>query len=217
MAAVVVTITDGKGSNRDLELPGDIPIRGLAPSIAYAIQHPDLPDPDTPVRFVLKHQQSGEVLSPDRTLEASGVVHGDQLLLMVKAIPVRVVGAEAPPPFGGPGFISAGGKTYPFRGKAVVVGRVDPAAGIVGTVLGVDLTELDSVEAPSVSRRHARIFLQHGDWLLEDLRSTNGTAVNEQWLDAGERVALRDGDEVRFGDVTLAFVWDSQEALSAEN
>ncbi|HLB65294.1 MAG TPA: FHA domain-containing protein [Anaerolineales bacterium] len=217
MAAVVVTITDGKGSNRDLELPGDIPIRGLAPSIAYAIQHPDLPDPDIPVRFVLKHQLSGEVLSPDRTLEAAGVVHGDQLLLMVKPISVKVVGGAGPPPFGGPGFISSESKTFPFRGKAVVVGRVDAAAGIVRTVLGVDLTDLDSAGAPSVSRRHARIFLQHGEWLLEDLRSTNGTAVNEQWLDAGERVALRDGDEVRFGDVTLVFVWDSQEARPADS
>jgi uncharacterized ubiquitin-like protein YukD len=216
MASVVVTITDGKGSNRDLELPGDIPIRGLAPSIAYAMKHPDLPTTDAPVRFVLKNQLSGEVLSSDRTLEAAGVVHGDHLLLMVKPIPVKVVGEEGPPPFGGPGFISYDGKMFPFRGKAVVVGRVDPAAGIVGTVLGVDLTDLDSADAPSVSRRHARLFLQRGQWLLEDLRSTNGTAVNDQWLDAGERVALRDGDEVRFGDVTLAFVWDSQESSPAE-
>ncbi|MEW6566694.1 MAG: FHA domain-containing protein [Chloroflexota bacterium] len=211
MASVVVTVTDGKGTQRDLELPGDIPVRGLAPSIARAIQHPDLPGPDTPVRFVLKHQLSGEVLPQDHSLEAAGVAHGDVLLLMVKPIPARLLGGDRPPPFGGPGLLAADGRAFPFRGKAVLVGRVDPSAGLVRSVLGVDLTDLDSTEEPSVSRRHARFFTQRGEWMLEDLRSTNGTAVNDRWLEAGDRVALRDGDEVRFGDVALTFVWDVQE------
>ncbi len=214
MAAVVVTVSDGKGSTRDLELPGDVAIRALAPAIASAIQHPDLPAGGDPVRFVLKHQGSGEVLPPDRTLEAVGVVHGDSLLLMVKTVPVKVIGEEGPPPFGGPGLISSEGRSYSLRGKSVLVGRVDRVAGIVRVVLGVDLTDLDP--SASVSRRHARVFLQRGDWLVEDLRSTNGTAVNDRWLEPGERVRLRDGDSVRFGDVVMAFVWDSQEGSLRE-
>jgi uncharacterized ubiquitin-like protein YukD len=212
MATVVVTVTDGKGSQRDLELPGDVPIKSLAAPIARAIQHPDLPGDDTEVRYVLKHQPSGEVLPQDHSLEAAGVVHGDRLLLMVKPISVRVVGAEAPSAFSGPGLVAPNGRSFLFRGKAVLVGRADPASGVVATVLGVDLTDLDSVDAPSVSRRHARLSYQRGEWLMEDLRSTNGSAVNDRWLEPGERAPLRDGDEVRFGDVELVFVWDSQEA-----
>jgi predicted component of type VI protein secretion system len=55
-----------------------------------------------------------------------------------------------------------------------------------------------------VSRRHARISIQAGNYVIEDLGSTNGTFVNGQRL-AGPRV-LRVGDTVMFGEnVSLTF------------
>ncbi len=53
---------------------------------------------------------------------------------------------------------------------------------------------------PSVSRRHARLSFRDGNWVLRDLDSTNGTAVN------GKRVVrcrLLPGDYLELGDELL--------------
>ena len=56
-----------------------------------------------------------------------------------------------------------------------------------------------------VSRRHARLTLASGDALkIEDLGSTNGTAVNGAALRAGSSAALQIGGKVKIGDVELA-------------
>jgi hypothetical protein len=211
MGSVVVTVTDGRGSERDVELPSDIPLRVLAPNLARAIGHPDVPADGMPVKYVIKQTATGEVLPPDRTLEGCGIVHADILLLMVKPIPAPLVRAETSVTFSGPGLVHRSGKTFRFRGKTILVGRADPKAGLPHSVLGVDLTELDDAETPSVSRRHAKVLLQRGRWQVEDLESTNGTAVDGRWLQAHERAVLDDGSTVQFGDVVLAFVWESQE------
>jgi pSer/pThr/pTyr-binding forkhead associated (FHA) protein len=55
----------------------------------------------------------------------------------------------------------------------------------------------------TVSRRHARLRRDGDRWILEDLRSTNGTAVNGRPVTAP--VALHDGDFVTFGIVGMRF------------
>jgi pSer/pThr/pTyr-binding forkhead associated (FHA) protein len=52
-------------------------------------------------------------------------------------------------------------------------------------------------EDTQVSRRHARIALQGGQVVVEDLGSTNGTYVNEQPISSPR--ALNPGDRVRIG------------------
>ena len=57
-----------------------------------------------------------------------------------------------------------------------------------------------------VSRRHAVLDRSGGRVVLADLGSTNGTWVNQRRLHPGDRhdgVELRDGDELRFGSVTM--------------
>jgi signal transduction histidine kinase len=56
-----------------------------------------------------------------------------------------------------------------------------------------------------VSRRHARILPGQDGWLIEDLGSANGTAVNGQQV---ESVRLQDGDWLTVGDCQLTFVLD---------
>src|SRR3954452_9679993 len=48
-----------------------------------------------------------------------------------------------------------------------------------------------------VSRRHARISVQGGQVVAEDLGSTNGTYVNDQPISSPR--ALRPGDRIRVG------------------
>ena len=68
----------------------------------------------------------------------------------------------------------------------------------------VDL-DTDDPEA-KVSRRHARITLNNGQYFLEDLGSTNGTFINRgKRLAPGQRQALCDGDEIIVGKTFLRF------------
>ena len=55
----------------------------------------------------------------------------------------------------------------------------------------------------SVSRQHARIRAEVGDYRLFDLGSANGTFVNDQKV--ADPVVLKDGDRVRFGEVEFVF------------
>jgi hypothetical protein len=211
MSFVVVTIRDERGESRDLELPANVPVSALGPAIAQAVQHPDLPTDEAPVKSVLKFDGTNEVIPLEKSLGAAGVVHGDILLLMVKEIPPELSQDESKLHFSGPGFIHPSGRTFPFRGENILIGREDPASGIVSKVLGVDLTDLEDPEGPSVSRRHAQVLLRDGDYIIHDLRSTNGTSVNQHLLPPETRIKLQHGDEVQMGDITLYFIWDAQE------
>ena len=57
------------------------------------------------------------------------------------------------------------------------------------------------IDSPSVSRRHARIRVEGGRAVLEDLGSKNGTYWRGQRISA--LVQLSDGDEIRLGKVRL--------------
>jgi eukaryotic-like serine/threonine-protein kinase len=71
---------------------------------------------------------------------------------------------------------------HAIQGDTVMVGR-DRTCSIV-------------LSHPAVSRRHARITLSGASFVLEDLKSANGTYVNNARV---ERVKLKPGDVVRFG------------------
>ena len=77
----------------------------------------------------------------------------------------------------------------PFTGDLVTIGRHSSNDVVI--------------DHAKVSREHARIERAgDGDFILQDLNSTNGT-----WLrgDRVERVVLQDGDLVRIGDAQLVF------------
>ncbi len=58
---------------------------------------------------------------------------------------------------------------------------------------------------PEISRRHARLFVQDGQFFLEDLGSTNGTFINGRRVHAPTR--LQDSDVIEFGEsIRLQFL-----------
>lgn len=81
-----------------------------------------------------------------------------------------------------------GAGSYPVQADAVTIGRA----------LDNDIV----LEHPSVSRHHAEIRREDGGYLLADLGSTNGTAVNSRGIASAK---LRDGDRVRLGWVEFTF------------
>jgi pSer/pThr/pTyr-binding forkhead associated (FHA) protein len=56
----------------------------------------------------------------------------------------------------------------------------------------------------TVSRKHAVLVEQNGDYVIEDQGSLNGTFVNRKRIDAGTR--LESGDEVQIGKYRLSFI-----------
>ncbi|MEW6731616.1 MAG: protein kinase [Acidobacteriota bacterium] len=83
-----------------------------------------------------------------------------------------------------------------------LIGRVDPHTGIFPEV---DLSSYDP--ETKVSRRHARIYREGGQFLVEDLSSVNGTIVNGTFkLYPKQPRVLQNGDELRLGETTLKFV-----------
>ena len=85
---------------------------------------------------------------------------------------------------------SSAGQVLALSGEPVVLGR-HPTCQIV----------LDNA---SVSRQHAQIVEEHGIFLVEDLRSRNGTQVNRQSIRG--RTELRDGDEIKVCDYAFTFM-----------
>lgn len=59
------------------------------------------------------------------------------------------------------------------------------------------------IDAPGVSRHHARIVVRKGEATLEDLGSKNGTYVGESRVTIPHR--LVNGDQIRLGSVVLTF------------
>ena len=166
-------------------------------------------------KVVLKLEGSKEVIPLDQDLNSAGINHGDVLHMLLKRIPQTLVDSDHNLGFTGPGFAHPDGTTFMFRSDNILVGRVDRASGVVSRVLGVDLTGFEDIEDPSVSRRHAQILLRNDEYFLQDLNSTNGTTVNGRLLAPEMRCPLDHGDQVQFGDITLFFLWDSQEKATS--
>ena len=70
-------------------------------------------------------------------------------------------------------------------------------------ILGRDEGEGIQLDSPTVSRRHARIFIGDRMATLEDLDSKNGTFLRGERVSAA--VPLANGDEIRAGSVVLRF------------
>jgi pSer/pThr/pTyr-binding forkhead associated (FHA) protein len=93
------------------------------------------------------------------------------------------------------------GKQFPIGTGGSDIGRWDADGGVFPDV---DL-DTDDPEA-KVSRRHARISCENGQYVIEDLGSTNGTFVNRgRRLKPGERQPVNDGDEIIVGKTFLRF------------
>jgi hypothetical protein len=79
------------------------------------------------------------------------------------------------------------GMTFSLAGDEVTLGREE----------GIDI----SIRDPEVSRQHARISWQAGNYYIEDLNSTNGTFLNGAPVTS--RQLLRSGDTIGMGQTLL--------------
>ncbi len=98
--------------------------------------------------------------------------------------------------------VEADNQEFDLSGKDnITIGREDAVSNIFPDV---DLTP-HSGEEGGVSRLHARIFAENGQYLLEDENSTNFTFLNRQRLAAKTPTPLTDNDEIKLGRILLRF------------
>ena len=98
--------------------------------------------------------------------------------------------------------VEADNQEFDLSGKdSVIIGREDAVSNIFPDV---DLTPHGGEEG-GVSRLHARIFVDNGQYMLEDENSTNFTFLNRQRLAGKTPTPLHDNDEIKLGRVLLRF------------
>lgn len=81
---------------------------------------------------------------------------------------------------------AAKGRTYPLQGE-LTIGRA-PGCQV-------------SIDDTFVSQVHARVFVRNGQYMLEDLGSTNGTQLNRRRVAAP--TVLNRGDRIEVGGTVL--------------
>ncbi len=92
----------------------------------------------------------------------------------------------------------ASGKAFSLKGEELIIGREDPKHEIHPDI------QLDD-PAMTLGRKHARLFYQHGSWMVEDQNSRNKTRLNGKVLSPYEPQRLNDGDQLQFGRVEARF------------
>ena len=123
--------------------------------------------------------------------------------LAVSSAPVAApVMPSAPAALNAKIIVESDNQEFDLSGKDnILIGREDAVSNIFPDV---DLTPHGGEEG-GVSRMHARIFVESGQYLLEDENSTNFTFLNRQKLAAKTPTQLHDDDEIKLGRVLLRF------------
>lgn len=88
--------------------------------------------------------------------------------------------------------------------EMITIGRSDPRRDVS---VDVDLSRFDG-QKQGVSREHARLMSRDNRITVTDLKSANGTFINDRMLEPEEPYRLRDGDLLRFGklEIQVSFV-----------
>lgn len=82
------------------------------------------------------------------------------------------------------------------------------AVGIHPVTIGRLPDNVMVIDNPAVSARHARVYKEGHEYVLEDLKSTNGTFVNDKPI---ARHTLLDGDRILVARHTLVFMQEGSE------
>ncbi len=90
------------------------------------------------------------------------------------------------------------------------IGRFDPSVGPIDIDLG------NIPEGTYVSRKHARITLQDGEWKISDLGSSNGTYVLKDDFERIEESGIADGSEIALGNARFVFHIETNEVEAPE-
>jgi len=71
------------------------------------------------------------------------------------------------------------------------------------TTIGRSADNTITLPDPTTSRNHARVIFTDGNWVVEDLGSSNGIIIGGQRV---EKLVLKSGDSFKIGGITFRFI-----------
>ena len=91
---------------------------------------------------------------------------------------------------------------YSYQGKQLVFNRAAIQV-VIGRPREGAAVDLDLTPDKSVSRPHARVWVEDGQYWIEDLNSVRDTQVNCEMIKGKGKWRLHAGDTIRLGETTL--------------
>lgn len=159
---------------------------------------------ETPLRmpdYLVRHYSVSETDSDEKTGNSGGVHRGGRFDEDIDA--ARAGDGETV-------LLSAVGKGD-GRVRARLINlddRTEPAHLLTKDEYRVGKSQIASdivLNSEAVSRLHAKLIWEDDHYCLRDMRSKNATFINETMIDAGEDIALKDGDCCRFADLVYRY------------
>ncbi len=212
MERIVITITSElfDEANQEASVRANLAARTLMAEIRKEFNLPE-------GNYTLRLQNTPKPLDLEKTLDQLGIQTGAVLLFNrerrppQRARPAAPAGAAAGglsrKMFVGPNkpFLrdEATGHLFEIDWQPAIIGRPDANNPASADLLAVNLGQLE--EAKSVSRQHARISEQNGQYFLESMNERNPTFLNDSTVQVGERRMLQTGNKIRVGRISLVF------------
>ncbi|MGH8598853.1 MAG: FHA domain-containing protein, partial [Gammaproteobacteria bacterium] len=167
----------------------------------------DVP-PANQIRLVTQHQQLFVVPGGNTALLVNGksatgptpVQHGDWVTVSDIVYQVKLTTSSGP---------RAASRAPAPEPPPAISDEQRPAsapAGNVRVLIGRHQGCALTIDSPLISREHASLTANGGEWLIEDLRSVNGTFVNGRRIRAP--IALNTGDRVGIATFLYRFTGD---------
>jgi hypothetical protein len=194
MAYVAVTLEYGRDTI-DLALPMNVPSHLLVDGLVPILK---LSNPKAMGYFLgVKAEQGLRRISANANLGDMGLQHAAIVVLAENE-------REGKPLRESDAFLQAeNGSVFTLKSISTVVGRTDAKSGIF---VEIDLSSL-ATDPKAISRRHAQIEKEGGEFFLVDLASVNGTKINGKRLLPNKKNLLRDGDVIEFGKATAQMIF----------
>ncbi|HVO42136.1 MAG TPA: FHA domain-containing protein [Aggregatilineales bacterium] len=217
MIPVTVTIQfmrAGAKETQRVKLALDVPARQLVQQLLRDFRLP-IEQNGTPVRYHLLRQR--QVLDGDASLFDAGVQENDILQLTVfdpaatlgqslSGTLLNRLGGRAgvdPLPISA-ALLHLNGEVFSqLHHTRALIGRADASIGYPPEALDADLTCLDPNR--TVSRPHALIVYNNGEFAIRDLYSPAGVFINGARISPSKPEPLRSGALLQFGEVQLRF------------
>jgi tRNA A-37 threonylcarbamoyl transferase component Bud32 len=98
-----------------------------------------------------------------------------------------------------------------FKDNKEVIVPIDKDEFIIGRALQTDIR---IIQDPKISRQHCRIFKKDNEFYVEDLKSSNGTFVNDEQISSPTK--LNEHDKMRVGDKQIIFLIDRRQGLRTQ-
>jgi hypothetical protein len=187
MPNVYITLECEDKQIRDLAVPLDVPSRILCKALVKALDQEGTFEESF---SLLEERPEGTRQIPaEATLGDAEIYNGTRL----KLISEHNLKSQLKPPVI-TCIVLPDGREIPLTDGLTKIGRTDIKHNILPDL---DLTEFDTMKISS--RKHAIINGSQNNYTITDESSSNGTFLNDQRLEVGQPMHLKDGDTISFG------------------